>query len=978
MTGGKMSSYLEHHSGSAASHGSQRGDDSDIYGDLDLKAAAQQSQDAWSVGSDINDADIYQEMGVQPIDYTTEEGSIDNTAAYKNAKQSKPPNNQEVISIDFENLRKILRTDLSGKSIGCDSKENQQVKETHGCETNSIEKETEREVRAKQEGARTVKVEKNAEKFHEGSDEKGCDRLNPNKVLTENKQHGARAKTQSSVSGSGKTKATSVEDTSVQNRDLHFVLSMLCKKNSNMEELVQNSVTDTSKTGPNTGASVNNSLECNENPDIPMDSPRKSRRIADTQKEPASTKTHTQSSEIGSNVRPKRLLASSFMSIETSPRKTQSEEQSKEASKADPQWDLFEDVMVPTSDTKESQEVTQLKEEMEVLRMQLKESEKRCEGLEHDNQVLLTNISSLWKTAISQIKQKIQQINALRSEREAILFRRAMRQVPKEEFDAVLSQISKYSSDEFKTFLENMKKTTDEGTSCKCGGKGYTGFGGLAEKITASVVGVRVNSSQDADAASLKSLMGKEGENVTSLVKPQQKATSKKRKISTQKQNNRFDYRNEDKAGKHTEREKCDFDDVPTRRNRYDSGDRALEEGSSRIEGYGIRDSGELWHDSGNLRHRNDSGDKCYKNEDLDLEFRHSSFDRPVKRRRHESGERYNDGDRHVGRFGNSIGERNSRLDRYNDRYHSDLDEEYKKRNSSRTPGKSTYDRRKGIENRKERNANEEPLGTERRISVFSRLGAHGKSHFDRPDQKKDYEDVDRRQEDNKKKTSKFTDLQSDESLIHSRRTRKRDTDNRSTVLHLKEADMQVIKKSSTSSVSLQDSQMTTNKDCHFSPDPSPVITTDNKCKHESECNTHMQSNSSSDIGIAIDEPENSTGPFIHKTSDGIIHNACKSNSVCEEKMLGKDLFEQRVISTTSQTKQDVQNNSSKLPHSVKNHINNDITNDSGIINGNRTSDSASSKEVTGYNFDTNSYDEEEMLGKIPFWAENECKNGSS
>lgn len=29
-----------------------------------------------------------------------------------------------------------------------------------------------------------------------------------------------------------------------------------------------------------------------------------------------------------------------------------------------------------------------------------------------------------------------------------------MRQVPKEEFDAILSQISKYSSDEFKSFLE--------------------------------------------------------------------------------------------------------------------------------------------------------------------------------------------------------------------------------------------------------------------------------------------------------------------------------------------------------------------------------------------------------------------------------------------------------------------------------------------------------------------------------------------
>ncbi|XP_047488886.1 uncharacterized protein LOC125039162 [Penaeus chinensis] len=973
MTGGKMSLHPEDHSGSTASRANQGVDDSDIYDDLGLKAAAQQSQDAWSVGSDINDADIYQEMGVQPIDYTTEEGSIDNTAAYKKAKQSKPANNQEVISIDFENLRKILRADLSGKSSGCGSKENQQVKEIHDCETNSVEKETEREIRAKQEGARIVKAEKIAEKFQEGSDEKGSGRLNPNKVLTENKQHGARAKTQSSVSGSENTKSTPVEDNSMQNRDLHFVLSMLCKKNSTMEDLMQNNVTDEGKTGPITGASVSNSSECIENSDSPMDSPRKSKRIKDIQKEATSTRTHNQSSEIGLNTSPKRLPASSFMSIETSPRKTQSEKQSEEASKADCQWDLFEDVMVARSDEKESQEVTQLKEEMEALRVQLKESEKRCEGLEHDNKLLLTNISSLWKTAISQIKQKIQQINSLRAEREAILFRRAMRQVPKEEFDAVLSQISKYSSDEFKSFLESMKKTTDEGTSCKCGGKGYAGFGGLVEKITASVVGVRVNSSQDTDAASLKNLMGKGGKNVTSLVKPQQKATSKKRKISTQKQNNKFDCRNEDKAGKHIERKKCDFGDVPTGRNRHDSGDRALEEGSNRIEDYGKPDSVELQerHDSGNIRHRNDSGDKCYKNEDFDLEFRHSSSDRPLKRRRHESGERYSDGDRHTGRFGHSNGERNSRLDRY----HSDLDEEYKKRNIPRNPGKSIFERRKGSENRKERNANEEPLGTDRRLSVFSRLGAHGKSHFDRSDQKKEYEDVDRRQEDNKKKTSKFTDLQSDESLIHSRRTRKRDTDNRNT------ADMQVIKKS-TSSVSLQDCQMTTKKGHNLSSDWSQVITTNNLYKHEGECSTHVQSNSTSDIGSAIDESENSTGPNIHEISDGIIHNACKSNSDCEEKMLGKTLFGQRVISKPSQTKQDVQNSSSKLPHGAKNHINNDSANDSGIINGNSTSDSASSvgkpqepsapfthkaKEVTGYNCDSNLYEEEEMLGKSLF-----------
>lgn len=348
-----MSSYLEDCSGSAASHTKQGVDDSDIYGDLDLMAAAQQSQDAWSVGSDVNDADIYQEMGVQPIDYTTEEGSVDNSAAYKNAKQGKPASHQGASSIDFENLRKLLQGDLSGKTSGCDAKENQHVKEIHDCETNSNVKETVRDGRTKQEGARNVTAEKVAEKFQEGSDEKGSGRLNPSKVLTENKQHGARAKMPPNVSGSENTKSTSAEGTSAQNRDLHFVLSMLCKKNSSTEDLVQNSVADPGKTGPVTGVNVSNSLGSSENPDIPTDSHRKPKKDTDTQKEATGTRTQTQVSETGTN-RPKRLPASSFMSIETSPspKKSPSEKQSKEASKADSHWDLFEDVMVARSDEK--------------------------------------------------------------------------------------------------------------------------------------------------------------------------------------------------------------------------------------------------------------------------------------------------------------------------------------------------------------------------------------------------------------------------------------------------------------------------------------------------------------------------------------------------------------------------------------------------------------------------------------------------
>lgn len=356
-----MNSPLEDHSDSEAPCADQGVDDSDLYGDLDLTAtaAAQQSQDAWSVNSEVSDADIFQEMGVQPIDYTTEEGSIDSSAVYKKARQEKPTTSQEASYIDFENLRKILQVDLSGKSSGSDSKERENVNKIHACKANSVEKETLGEDRASKGCTKNAKADKAVEKFQGGSYERDSGRSNSNKVITENKELGARAQKQASNSGSDNAELTSGEDTLMQNKDLHFVLAMLCKKNT--EDLMQKNVAETSKTRLNTNASVSNNSECIENLDIPT----KSKKIAKTC-ETASTSAPTQSSEINLNRKAKRLPASSFMSVETSispsinktlsAKTEQLGKQGKGASrpKADSQWDLFDDVIVGRNDEKVS------------------------------------------------------------------------------------------------------------------------------------------------------------------------------------------------------------------------------------------------------------------------------------------------------------------------------------------------------------------------------------------------------------------------------------------------------------------------------------------------------------------------------------------------------------------------------------------------------------------------------------------------
>ena len=61
-------------------------------------------------------------------------------------------------------------------------------------------------------------------------------------------------------------------------------------------------------------------------------------------------------------------------------------------------------------------EITKLKEEREKLQESLNTSQERCSGLEKDNETLLSNVSSLWKTSISQIRQKANELATVKRE----------------------------------------------------------------------------------------------------------------------------------------------------------------------------------------------------------------------------------------------------------------------------------------------------------------------------------------------------------------------------------------------------------------------------------------------------------------------------------------------------------------------------------------------------------------------------------
>ncbi|KAB7505078.1 hypothetical protein Anas_12393 [Armadillidium nasatum] len=169
---------------------------------------------------------------------------------------------------------------------------------------------------------------------------------------------------------------------------------------------------------------------------------------------------------------------------------------------------FFEECIISKETEKAAKKLSDLKSELEKTELELKAAKTKCNDLDEDNKTLLRNISSLWKTAIAQLKEKDKKIAALTKEKEAIIFRRAMRQIPKDEFDRVVSRIAAYNKEEVSDFLQilNSRKNDElksadsaEHTFPKVSYKN-------SENVKESVVGSRVSEKSHSQARHLKRL----------------------------------------------------------------------------------------------------------------------------------------------------------------------------------------------------------------------------------------------------------------------------------------------------------------------------------------------------------------------------------------------------------------------------------------------------------------------------------------
>ncbi|CAL4089406.1 unnamed protein product, partial [Meganyctiphanes norvegica] len=102
--------------------------------------------------------------------------------------------------------------------------------------------------------------------------------------------------------------------------------------------------------------------------------------------------------------------------------------------------------------------------------------------------------------------------------KEAIIFRRAMRQVARDDLDRVVSRISAYNKEEFAEFMEGMK---NEG-NCSCGGAGAQKTDlvrnnniSKTKEIQDQVLGNRVHANDNRDSLMLQKHLGKAGQKIS-------------------------------------------------------------------------------------------------------------------------------------------------------------------------------------------------------------------------------------------------------------------------------------------------------------------------------------------------------------------------------------------------------------------------------------------------------------------------------
>lgn len=259
-------------------------------------------------------------------------------------------------------------------------------------------------------------------------------------------------------------------------------------------------------------------------------------KIEAGQEKPGNSEGDTERSKfkpcISSPKSPRKKHVIEPQSLRRSPRKRKNVTQS---------LDLYEDFLVTKNEEKREKALSAKQSEIAAIQAKLAEAEERCKALDEDNKTLLTNMSSLWKTAMAQIQEKCNVIHKLERERESIIFRRAMRQVPRDELDRVVSRIAAYNNEEFTLFMESLKK---ESQDCTCGAKGKEPAQSkmTVKRIKDSVVGSKISDLTETQAHLLQLSLGKQGKKISTSMNINLSRTPKSLKSYQGKEENCLRY----------------------------------------------------------------------------------------------------------------------------------------------------------------------------------------------------------------------------------------------------------------------------------------------------------------------------------------------------------------------------------------------------------------------------------------------------
>ncbi|XP_071544677.1 uncharacterized protein [Panulirus ornatus] len=520
-------SASEVQSDSEAEHTDPDSDDSDLYGDLESSLSQRLPQNV-SGDSDVDDSDIFTELGM-PVDHGSPFSKCDVTQSCEVSSEA----NKESITDDMKN-------EVSGN----DCIKDYVVPKTAVPEKRNVKtsNQSDGDVVASETNVSVQTLKKCKDKMIEWDSDK-CrtfeNVLATTAALTE--QVGFGKKVNATATCGSRERC----DRPLPNKEVQFILSCLAReKGSSGEKSIDVNV-NASISKQNGDWTLNKSAPSVSDTDKLSTVPESVRYTCKSrERDKKSTENFSSVNETLTNATDvnvsnrissqassveerylttnKTVCAADFMmndesgkSFRTGPVKSTKRlrRKSELKDKADSQMDLFEDFLVGRDRDELAQEVARLKLEKETLEKQLDESQNRCIDLESDNEILLSNISALWKTAMSQLRKKCSELAMLKREKEAIIFRRAMRQVPKDELDHIISRIAAYNKDEFCTFMKNLQE--DE-KGCAFGNVTSASVEklSLTQRIKLNIRGTRVQSSSDIEAHALQIMLGKQGKRV--------------------------------------------------------------------------------------------------------------------------------------------------------------------------------------------------------------------------------------------------------------------------------------------------------------------------------------------------------------------------------------------------------------------------------------------------------------------------------